>query len=707
MTVDIYAPTPGDALSSAELEFYHLVNDYRISLGLDAIQLSQSLTTVAGRHAQDVLYNIWEPNLQQPANASLNSWSDAVYFNDHSNTGVMHDAPQRLGTAYVDPNATPTTRLDRGYELSVAGPATVQEAFNAFLASDPHHNVIINNATWATFDFNAIGFGVEQDPSITTNGGTIYHIWFGEMADPAGAPDINGDGSDNSLRGTLFDDVLDGLAGNDTILGDDGDDIIRAGTGNDVFNGGNGADTLIEDLSGAAAQQFVVQVNLNTGDHGAKGDAANRDTLIAMENYTLIGDYDAEVMGNGAANVVTTDAGDDTISVGAGDDTVNAGDGNDTIDGGGGSDQLFGQAGDDHLTGGFANDFLFGGSGNDTLLGGDSNDQLFGGSGIDTMDGGNGSDFYVIDAFDLVMDTGTTGYDKAQINDAGGVSVLMTLAGWGGIERVNGFTGNDTVDASEQTSTVLLFGDAGDDMLTGGSGNDVLIGGDGNDTLTGNDGNDIMLGAAGNDTFNGGAGNDVFYIGESGDVVSDGGAGFDKAVIYDTNGLTLNVGSWVGVERIMGLTGDDTIDATGMTTSVTLVGGAGKDVLTGGSDADVFFGGADDDTLLGAAGNDALIAGAGNDMLDGGAGNDFLFGGAGIDAFVWTDGFGKDVVKDFTDGIDRLDFAGHSTVNSTSDLVITQSGQHTIISLAAGGTDQITLANTQASLITGSDFDFV
>jgi Ca2+-binding RTX toxin-like protein len=110
---------------------------------------------------------------------------------------------------------------------------------------------------------------------------------------------------------------------------------------------------------------------------------------------------------------------------------------------------------------------------------------------------------------------------------------------------------------------------------------------------------------------------------------------------------------------------------------------------------------------MGQQGADALIGAAGDDSLDGGVGNDFYLGGAGADSFVWTSGFGQDVVKDYTDGTDRLDFTGHGGVNSLSDLVIAQSGSHTIITLAAGGGDQVTLLDTLVTDLGLSDFDFV
>jgi Ca2+-binding RTX toxin-like protein len=67
-----------------------------------------------------------------------------------------------------------------------------------------------------------------------------------------------------------------------------------------------------------------------------------------------------------------------------------------------------------------------------------------------------------------------------------------------------------------------------------------------------------------------------------------------------------------------GLAGDDSIDATAMTTGSMLLhedGGDGDDLLLGG---------AGNDTISGDAGDDILIGGPGNDVLDGGTGNNTI-----------------------------------------------------------------------------------
>jgi len=94
----------------------------------------------------------------------------------------------------------------------------------------------------------------------------------------------------------------------------------------------------------------------------------------------------------------------------------------------------------------------------------------------------------------------------------------------------------------------------------------------------------------------------------------------------------------IGNDRLIGLAGNDEID-----------GGRGDDLLEGGA-------GADD--LDGEAGNDSLFGGEGNDLLNGGAGDDVLTGGAGSDIFEIYPGSGRDVITDFTNGLDRIEIDG-------------------------------------------------
>jgi Ca2+-binding RTX toxin-like protein len=127
-----------------------------------------------------------------------------------------------------------------------------------------------------------------------------------------------------------------------------------------------------------------------------------------------------------------------------------------------------------------------------------------------------------------------------------------------------------------------------------------------------------------------------------------------------------------------------------------VVGGAGNDSITAGYGADTVFGGVGDDhvrgygsvgltpgatvgyrnmdradLLFGGDGNDTIEGGGGDDRLSGDAGVDILTGGPGADTFVFNppdtgQGEGnRDVVTDFTSGVDVLDVTGYRTPSVT------------------------------------------
>jgi VCBS repeat-containing protein len=126
-------------------------------------------------------------------------------------------------------------------------------------------------------------------------------------------------------------------------------------------------------------------------------------------------------------------------------------------------------------------------------------------------------------------------------------------------------------------------------------------------------------------------------------------------------------------------------------------GTEGNDTQTGGIASDVLDGGNGNDTLSGGNGGDALIGGGGNDKLT---------GGAGADTFVFYGKFGQDVVTDFTDGLDAIQFTKNVFADFTAvKAAAYQSGTDVIID--AGGGNMITLKNLALSSLDASDFLFL
>ncbi|MGR3500645.1 MAG: calcium-binding protein [Limimaricola soesokkakensis] len=213
--------------------------------------------------------------------------------------------------------------------------------------------------------------------------------------------------------------------------------------------------------------------------------------------------------------------------------------------------------------------------------------------------------------------------------------------------------------AGQRASASGKFGlSASDDVFNAGAGDDVVKGFKGNDVLDGGADNDVLRGFAGDDRLDGGTGNDLLAGGAGADVLA-GGKGND-----------------------------------------TLNGKAGADILIGNQQRDTLNGGAGDDRLLGNLGRDTLDGGDGADILNGGRHNDVLTGGDGADIFAFrSQRDGDDIITDFEDGSDLLDFTRTSL--EFEDLTIENQGDDAVISY---GDSQITLLGIDAGAIDRDDF---
>ena len=136
-----------------------------------------------------------------------------------------------------------------------------------------------------------------------------------------------------------------------------------------------------------------------------------------------------------------------------------------------------------------------------------------------------------------------------------------------------------------------------------------------------------------------------------------------------------------------------------------IFGGVGNDILFGGVNQDRLFGGEDRDILIGDMGNDFLSGGASNDVLIGVTGNNTLEGWSGADLFVFGASDGRDKVKDFEIGVDKIGLIeGELTF---AELTITQSGNRSVLGIASGGKTIAIIRGVQASSLDESNFEVV
>ncbi len=199
--------------------------------------------------------------------------------------------------------------------------------------------------------------------------------------------------------------------------------------------------------------------------------------------------------------------------------------------------------------------------------------------------------------------------------------------------------GDDLISGTMTANTINLLG--GNDTYEAHGGSDRVSGGDGNDHISGNCGNDRINGDAGNDTLIGGNGRDIIF------------------------------------------------------------GGTGNDLLDGGNQEDVLNGDAGNDTLIGDKGEDTIDGGADDDFIDGGKDNDLLTGGDGADTFFFRSGDGRDIITDFSLGIDKIDLT-MLRIWDISQLVITETGSG--VRINTGDFNYIEITGLSAGMLSNADF---
>lgn len=116
-----------------------------------------------------------------------------------------------------------------------------------------------------------------------------------------------------------------------------------------------------------------------------------------------------------------------------------------------------------------------------------------------------------------------------------------------------------------------------------------------------------------------------------------------------------------------------TIDASGNTGFVKILGGSANQTITGTAANDSINGGAGADTISGGAGVDTLLGGTGADSITGGDGADIITGGAGNDTIVLTEATAAvdDVVVNYSEGGTHIDtIVGFTTTTSGDEIQI-------------------------------------
>ena len=481
------------------------------------------------------------------------------------------------------------------------------------------------------------------------------------------------------------------------VTGTDGDDWIVSGNGNKTVNAGKGND-MIQVGWGDLGSEGTQIINAGSGNDEIYADGGT-NILNGGDNNDII------FVENTNNNVLNGNAGDDTLEVYGDGHTLNGGDGDDklivrhgnncTLNGGGGNDTLYGGDGNDNLNGGEGTDILIGGAGSNELTGGDGADTfVYSGAGNDVVKDYEGTEDVIEFTGGTIADTGFTGKNLVYTFDNGKTLTVENIAQRElEVKDQNGkyrifFQGDQIILGSDYTGTfdmntyadidriyaygmanITIFGNKMNNHFNVGSNNSTVYGGEGDDIFFVTNGNHILIGGAGNDTIYGGSGRDIFVYDSGNDTIYNYELNVDTIQI---NNATVNGFVRSDADITLALTSNglltvkDVLDKglaifiDGDTVSSFVLGTSIDAYMHGTEGNDFILGGAGDDHLYGETGNDNLYGDEGNDTLYGGQGDDMLYGGAGNDTFVYADGDGIDVVKDYEEGKDTLQISAGS-----------------------------------------------
>ena len=552
------------------------------------------------------------------------------------------------------------------------------------------------------------------------------------LAGTAGADTLRGWSGADALDGLGGDDRLDGLAGQDQLAGGAGRDTLDGGEGDDRLDGGDGDDVL-DDALGANTLDGGAGQDRLTG-RGTMAGGTGDDLLVAADDWSAdtylfrIGDGHDRIEDHGQAPlgdlqvidvlrfgpgiapsaVALTRAGQDlVVTVGtSGTDRVTVARWFD-----GAEHRLESFRFDDGTAWSLDNlrampISVSGTAAADVLAGWEGIDLIDGLGGADTMAGGAGDDRYTVDhAGDTVVEVAAGGIDTVL------ASVTHALAAE--VEHL-ALTGAAAIDGTGNALANRLTGNAAANRLAGGAGDDTLDGGAGADTLTG------------------GAGDDVYRIDQAGDrVVELAGGGTDTVQSSVTHVLGAEV------EHLVLLDGG-AIDGTGNALANRLTGNAAANRLDGAGGADTMEGGAGDDTYgvddagdviveLADGGRDTVITTLGGTLADtlehmtlagtaavnatgnaqgnrltGNAAANVLDGGAGADTMAG--GAGDDIylVDDLRDVVTELAGQGTDEVRASVSWTL---GAHVERLALVGDAAARATGNALANRLTGNAAD--
>jgi Ca2+-binding RTX toxin-like protein len=445
---------------------------------------------------------------------------------------------------------------------------------------------------------------------------------------------------DDFLFGAAGDDQLLGSVGNDRLSGGDGNDFLKGGSGKDSYDGGGDDPELSWDSLSSTPIGDRISFYEAGADEGVFADLrtgivyndgfGNRETMTGIESLSASNANIDRLYGNDGANFLALGTGD-TLKAFGGDDILHLTGAAELIDGGDGIDTLQGilgtklvdEDGDGYAetvaneggvtidlaagtildawgdTGAIARVEHFGGSmGNgDDLLTGDGNDNVIRGfGGVDRIDGGAGSDTVSFSAW---------GYQEHYVYHG---------RSWGAVEvdLAAGYSEETALKSGTVRETTERFGRdtlIGIENVIGTGLGDRLLGDDSDNIIAPGAGNDFVDGRGGSDTVDYGAARAAVAIDLGAKTAEEAGSGAPPRQV-----------SWTdadGNSQTALVEADDAASSRDRLLNIeNAIGSSLADRLAGSAGANRLDGGRGNDALGWSGGGDALVGGAGLDTAD-------------------------------------------------------------------------------------------
>ncbi|MFO1034156.1 MAG: hypothetical protein U1E15_08830 [Hyphomicrobiales bacterium] len=528
------------------------------------------------------------------------------------------------------------------YALNLVNSGLIQGKTGVNILSDDKSFTITNNASGEILSTNG-GRAV----NVSSTGGT-HKISNAGLMD---AVVVIGGANTISNTGTMGDVTLNTATGKSTITNSFQMGNIATGDTDDTVTNTN----LMTGYVAVGNGNDKISNSGTIGGDAHMGEGNNSFTNSAATSYVLSVDY-----GNGNDTFSNKGTVDGSVSMGGGINTFT----NYLMIA---APVVFGNDKDTVTNKGTIDGFMHLLSGDNTLTNsGTINGEVTGDDGIDKFTNSG-----------TINGDVTTNANNDVLKNTGTITGIIDLGGGN-----DSFTNSGTLSGIFANQPIYMGG--GDDKFTGGNTREFVIDETGKDTYILGGGDDVFFAAGGTggdpaiDTVDGGSNTSDFHSIGIGDVYSITGRNF----IPLANGAVVNLDSKTqsDVASVLPFTPIAAHTATGTDTGTDIVknfesvyGGSGADVVFGSSVTNFIYGNIGSDHLYGGAGADEIYGGADADFLFGDAGKDYLQGDAGADMFSFRAASdspsgkdGHDVIADFTDGSDLLNFVFFEGFDNTA-----------------------------------------